>query len=325
VKISMNNSVRHLQVTPSPKYPFGCRVDGADIAQGLDAATFAEIEAALHRHLVVCVSGVPYGPERLVAFSQMFGPLEINVAKTFHHGNLPQVNVLSNRIVDGKPEGAPDAGQSWHTDMSYNRISGRATVLHAHMVPFDDHGRAMGDTAFRDCHAAYAALPEALRARLDGLEAVHEFEKNWNLMISQGSKRPAFTDAQRREKPPVVHPLVLHHPWTGRKSLYVNRGLTQRIVGLSVRESDDLLEFLFDHQEQPQFEFRHEWRVGDTLIWDNCATIHLATGGYGARPRVMIRTQVLGDEQKYRAANSVFGGRFYDAANAQPVAASSAE
>ncbi len=299
-----------ISLTPSTKYPFGCRIDGIDIATGVSDAEFKAIEDALSEHKVVSVSGAPYEPEQLIAFGSLLGPLEINVAKSFHHGSFPEVTVLSNQIVDGKPQGSDDAGRIWHTDMSYNRVAGRASVLHAHQIPFDDKGRALGDTAFRDCVAAYEALPAEMRVKLDELEAVHSFEWLWNQMRARKSSRPPFTDAQRAQKPPVVHPVVLRHPWTGQKSLYVNRGLTQRILGMSEQESDELLNFLFEHQESEKFEFRHEWRVGDTLIWDNCATIHLATGGYGPdQPRVMIRTQVLGDEDNYRAANGKLGCR----------------
>jgi taurine dioxygenase len=298
-----------ITVVPSAQYPFGCRIDGVQIGEGISAETFAVIEQALHKHLVVCVSGVPYAPPQLVEFGRFWGPLEISVARSFHHGQVPEVTVLSNRTIDGKPEGSPDAGQMWHTDMSYNPIGGRASVLHAHQVPMKD-GRALGDTAFRDMHQAYEDLPADLRARLDTLEAVHEFEKVWSQMRARGSSRPEYTDAQRRQKPPVVHPVVIRHPWTGRKALFVNRGLTQRILEVSADESDQLLEFLYAHTEDPRYEFRHVWRVGDTLIWDNFATIHLATGGYGTdTPRVMIRTQVMGNESLYRQANGRLGGR----------------
>lgn len=300
-----------ISVTPSATYPFGCRIDGVDLQVGIDAATFELIERALHQHHVVAVSGQPYGPQALIDFGRWLGPLEINVAKSFHHGNFPEVTVLSNRTVSGKPEGSPDAGQIWHTDMSYNRIAGRASVLHAHQVPMHE-GQPLGDTAFRNMHAAYEALPAALKHRLDTLEAVHEFEKMWTQMRARGSTRPEYTDAQRQQKPAVIHPVVLRHPWTGRKALYVNRGLTQRILGVDDAESVRLLDELFDHSEQARFEFRHQWRVGDTLIWDNCATIHLATGGYGAdTPRVMIRTQVLGDETLYQRANGTLGNRLH--------------
>lgn len=303
----------NIHITLSANAAFGCRIDGIDIGQRISEASYAAIEEALHQHLVVCVSGKPFGPEELIAFGENFGELEINVAKSFHHGSYPQITVLSNQLTNGKPQGSPDAGQVWHTDMSYNRISGRATILHAHQVPILD-GKALGDTAFRNMHTAYEGLPEEMKQRLESLEASHAFEKNWNQMLARGSKRGAFSDEQRKTKPPVVHPVVLRHPWTGRKALYVNRGLTEHILGLTPRESDEILNFLFDYQEEERFAFRHEWRVGDTLIWDNCATIHLASGDTPpSLPRVMIRTQVLGNEAKYRAHNGAMGGRVLNA------------
>lgn len=305
-----------LRITPSSQYPFGCRIEGVNILAGVDDQTAQQISEALNHYLVVCVSGKPYGSEQLVNLATQIGPLEINVSKAFQNSRYPQVMTLSNVMVDGKPQGLADAGQEWHTDMSYNRISGRATILHAHQVPFKD-GRALGDTVFRSIHAAYEALPPNLKESLDSLEAVHDFENLWTHMCARpGSLRKPFTEAQRKEKPPVVHPLILRHPWTGRKGLYVNRGLTTKILGLSEKDSRATLDFLFAHQEQVQFEYRHTWRVGDTLIWDNCASIHLATGGYDAdQPRVMIRTQILGDEARYRQTNSTLGGRFLQANN----------
>lgn len=291
----------------------GARIDNIDLSRALSEEQRRVIEAAFHEHVVIAVSGEPYDEASLIRFGSMWGPLETNVARNFHHKEFPQVNVLSNLVVDGKPLGSPDAGQGWHTDMSYNRIAGRATVLHAHKVPVRE-GRPLGDTAFRNMYLAYEALPPAMRLQLEGLEAVHEFEKFWNAMLAKGSKRPPFTDAQRAEKPAVVHPLILVHPWTGRKSLFVNRGVTQSILGMPEAQSKDLLEYLFDHAESPRFAYSHQWRVGDTLMWDNCASIHLATGGYDhTTPRLMYRVQVLGDERLYRERNGLLGGRLYAA------------
>ena len=297
-------------VTPSGA-ALGARIDNVDLSRPLSAETFATVEQALHDHGVICVSGKPYDDTSLTRFGSMWGELELSVAKSFQDARFPSVTVLSNVPVDGKVPASADAGQAWHTDMSYNRIAGRVSVLHAHVIPMRE-SKPLGDTEFRSMAAAYEALPSAMKARLDSFEAVHEFEKIWDTMLGRGSKRPPFTDAQRAQKPPVVHPVVLVHPWTGRKALYVNRGLTRSIIGLSSAESDELLNFLFDHSEGAKFGYAHKWRAGDTLVWDNCASIHLATGGYdSSTPRVMHRVQVLGNEALYRQRNPSMGGRFH--------------
>jgi taurine dioxygenase len=282
--------------------PLGARIDGVDLRAGLSEASFAEIEAAFDRHGVIAISDQHLGPAELVAFSRRFGPLEISVATSFRDDAVPEVTVLSNRKrADGKYVGSPDAGQGWHADLSYNDVPSRASILHAHQVPMRG-GKPLGDTLFCGTAAAYEALDPALRERLKGLRAVHDFAKFYDYMIREKqSTRPPLTSAQRAEKPPVVHPLVLPHPRTGRLCLYADPGYTTRILGLSPTESDALLEFLFAHQTRAEFQYRHQWRVGDVLIWDNIATIHMATGGYrDDEPRHMLRAQVLGDPRAYR-------------------------
>ena len=180
--------------------------------------------------------------------------------------------------------------------MSYNPIPARASILYAIEVPLRD-GEPLGDTLFASMGAAYDALDPALKARLEGLVAVHHFSKFYDYMITEkGSDRPKLTEAQKATKPPVTHPMVVRHPYTGRKCLYADPGYTIGILGLSERESGALLDELFAFQIGPEFLYRHKWRVGDVLIWDNIATIHMATGGYAPHEhRLMWRTQVLGD------------------------------
>lgn len=283
----------------------GARVAGLDLSVPLDDAAFAEVEALFHRHQVVAFSDQRLDEAALIGFARRFGPLEHNVASSFHHPQFSELTVLSNLVRDGKPYGSPDAGQGWHTDMSYNAVPARASILYAMMVPMKG-GEPLGDTLFSDMCAAYDALPDVWKARLEGLRAEHDFAKFYTYMIeTKGSPRPPLTEAQRRQKPPVIHPIVLRHPWTGRKCQYADPGYTVRVLGVPAAESEAILSFLFAHQTAERFHYRHKWRVGDLLIWDNCATIHMATGGYDAStPRLMHRAQVLGDEALYRRQNA---------------------
>jgi taurine dioxygenase len=279
----------------------GARIDGVDL-RALDDSGFAAIENAFHENGVIAISDQALDPAALIAFSRRFGTLELNVASAFRDKEFPQVNVLSNRRgADGKYVGSPDAGQGWHADLSYNDVPARCSILHAIEVP-TRNGEPLGDTLFASMTAAYDALDPATQRRIEGLRAVHDFAKFWDYMIREkASTRAPLTAAQRAEKPPVIHPLVLPHPFTGRKCLYADPGYTVRILGLAPAESDALLAELFRHQTSDEFQYRHRWRVGDVLIWDNIATIHMATGGYrDDEPRHMLRTQVLGDPARYR-------------------------
>lgn len=291
-------------VEPSGR-TFGARVRGLDLSAGIDDQTFAEAEQIFHQHQVVAFCDQVLDEKALIGFGRRFGELEHNVASSFHHPQYAELTVLSNIVKDGKQYGSPDAGQGWHTDMSYNDIPARASILYAMKVPMR-YGQPLGDTLFSNMYAAYDALPADLKTRLDGLRAEHDFAKFYNYMIEEkGSPRPPLTAEQRRKKPAVAHPIVLRHPWTGRKCLYADPGYTMRIVGLPAAESDDILSFLFRHQVEERFHYRHKWQVGDVLIWDNCATIHMATGGYdSSTPRLMHRAQVLGDDALYRQKNA---------------------
>ncbi len=295
-------SVASFTVAPSGG-ACGARVSGIDLAR-LDAASFAEVERLFHQHEVVVFSDQKLDEAGLIAFAKGFGPLERHVSTAFHHPGTEELTVLSNLVKDGKNYGSPDAGQGWHTDMSYNELPARATILHALMVPVKD-GKALGDTLFASMTAAYEALPPDWKRRIQNLRGEHDYAKFYNYMIEKkGSDRPKLGDRERKTKPPVVHPLVLRHPWSGRTCLYCDPGYTVRLLDVSPAESEEILSFLFEHQTQARFQYRHSWRVNDVLMWDNIATIHMASGGYDrSTPRLMHRAQVLGDRQLYQAAN----------------------
>jgi taurine dioxygenase len=178
--------------------------------------------------------------------------------------------------------------------MSYSRTIAFCNILYGIRIPHRD-GRPLGDTEFCDQRAAYEALPEALKRRLDGMTVLHDFNKFWEMMRREkGSKRPPLTEAQRKAKPPVSHPIFLVHPVTGRRSLYANPGYSVRINELPEKESDELLKYLFAHQTRDEFKFAARWQVDDVLMWDNMRTIHNAVADYGPdEPRLIKRCQVM--------------------------------
>lgn len=276
----------------------GARVRGIDLARPLSEADFALILRGIARHGVLCFPDQHLDPAAQAAFSRRFGTLEVHVSGAFQISGQPEVMVLSNMCRDGQPIGLPDAGQDWHTDMSFSRTIAFLNVNYILTVP-RRNGVALGRTLFSDMAAAYDALPAALQARLTGLTATHDFEKFWEMMRQRaggGTVRAPLSDTQRRSKPPVSHPLVLTHPLSGRKILYANPGYTVRIDRLPVGESDALLAMLFEHQVQAAFRYAHDWTENDLLVWDNIRTIHNAMADYGPdEHRYMLRCQAMAD------------------------------
>ena len=271
----------------------GARVEGLDLSVPLTDAQFQELEQALGRYGVLSYPNQTLSSLQLKQFAERFGKLEINVANMYQEPDLPEVMILSNKIVNGKPLGLSDAGQDWHTDMSYSKLIAFANVLYGIEIPHRN-GEPLGNTEFCNMHAAYEDLPDALKIRLADMTVTHDFEKFWEKMRREKGQRPPLTDAQRAAKPPVSHPIFLTHPITGKKVLYANPGYSMRINELSQAESDEVLEFLFAHQLQEKYQYRHRWTAGDVLMWDNMGTLHNAVPDYGPdEHRYIKRCQVM--------------------------------
>ena len=281
-------------------HALGATVEGLDLSRPLSNADVDLVMRSLGKYGVLRFPNQDLSAENLKAFASRFGDLEINVANAYQEPGHPEVMILSNIKEDGKPIGLQDAGQSWHTDMSYSRMIAIANVLYGIKIP-RRNGVPLGSTEFANMHAAYDDLPQDLKTRLDGMTALHDFNKFWEMMRREkGSTRPPLTEAQRQAKPPVSHPVFLTHPITGRKVLYANPGYTVRINELPEKESDEILEFLFAHQTQEKYRYAYRWTEGDVLMWENFGTIHNAVADYGPdEHRLIKRCQVM--------ANRFFG------------------
>ena len=281
----------------------GASIEGVDLAQPISDSDFKQILRALGERGVLCFPKQQLETAEFARFGRMFGELEINVANQFHEPGFPEVMVLSNMTRNGKPIGLGDAGQGWHTDMSYSTEIALANVLYAIKVPARD-GRALGDTQFRNMHAAYEDLPDDMKSRLKGRTATHDFAKFWDMMRARpGSQRTALTAEQRAKKPPVSQPIFRTHPITGRTVLYCNPGYATRIDGMPEAESAELLEYLFKHQQQEKYFYAHAWAQGDVLMWDNVGTVHNAVADYRPdEPRYMRRVQVMATKDYARLA-----------------------
>jgi len=195
--------------------------------------------------------------------------------------------VLSNIIENGKPIGNADAGRTWHTDMSYTRTPPRGSLLYAREIPIEN-GRALGDTVFASAAAAFESLPEKRRGALVGLRAIHRAGAK---KYAPGSKLAEAV----KDMPDVEHPVIRTHPATGRKAIYVREGECVGIVGMADAESLPLIKELSEMVPRGEFCYRHNWRVGDLLMWDNSMTQHLAIADYKLPlRRLMHRVTVNG-------------------------------
>ena len=272
----------------------GAEILGADLAAPLGDGAFAAIERALIDHKVLAIRGQELTPAGHVAFAARFGEVAVHENAQFMLDDQPEILVLSNDRRDGRPVGVIDAGDAWHSDFSYRPVPSLTTILFALRIP-----ESGGDTEFADMVAAYDALPAATRSRIDGLMAIHTINKLRNSRIAISPERENAGDYYRRrgaEQPDVTHPLVRTHPVTGRRALYVSPRFTIGIAGIDDGEAQALLDELFAHQIDPRFVYRHGWRKGDVVMWDNRSVIHRACGGHVYPDiRHIHRATVLGD------------------------------
>ena len=283
----------------------GAEIAGVDLAQPLDDNAFSQISRAFFDHEVVVFRGQDLTPEQQIAFTRRFGVLEQHVRKESRLPGYPEILVVSNLVKeDGTPIGAQDAGRFWHSDLSYKREPSLLSALYAVEVPVKG-GKALGDTDFASTTAAYEALPADMKERLAGLKNVHSYtyyrNKNRQAQLREevrGAREVTeyeLSEDQLKAVPDSEAPIVRTHPVTGRKGLFINEAHTSHIAGLPRPEADALLKEICAHIVKPEFQYRHHWRPGDLLMWDNVAVQHKATFNY-ALPlrRLMYRTTVRG-------------------------------
>jgi len=270
-----------------------------DLSRAIDDRTFGELEGIFHDNIVVFFRDQHLTNEQHIAFSRRLGELEIHIVKKYLLPEDPEILLVSNIKNDaGEHIGLADAGFTWHSDTSYRKNPSRCSLLYAKEVPHRD-GKPLGDTVFANCIAAYEALPDAMKRRLAGTKAIHRYSMRRRV---DNSPRPKLTAAQLAETPDIAHPIVRSHPYTGRKALYVTAG---ECIGIVLRDGEqmpedealDMIAELDAHCVRPEFCYRHSWRIGDLVMWDNASAMHLAICDYALpERRLMHRTTVIGPE-----------------------------
>jgi taurine dioxygenase len=247
---------------------FGAEILDVDLRQA-DEATLAGVVDTFHRHGAILLRDQNLSPGELTDFVARFGEPEDHTLTENTIPGFPKVYVLSNRIVDGKPIGAHNDGIGWHTDYSYKAEPVMATMLYAVEVPPEG-----SDTLLADCVAAWNALPAERQAALVDLTVHHSYQY---FMANRDYGRMELSDELKAQNPDVFHPLIRTHPADGRKALWPSTGTVIEVVGLPNPQGLDLVQELVDFATQDRFVFRHKWRVGDILMWDNRCTLHTGT------------------------------------------------
>jgi taurine dioxygenase len=267
---------------------FGAEVTGVDLAGPIRPADLDAIRSAWARHAVLSFPGQPLDLDALEAFTRQIGPF----GRDPFIAPMPgRPNVLELRREPD--EKATNFGAGWHSDWSFQPEPPAATILRSEVTP-----PVGGDTLFADCARAYEALSPAFQAMLVPLRAVHSASLAYGpngVFARETEARTMKIIVSPEAEKTQAHPLVRTHPVTGRKALYVSPVYTRGIEGMTHAESAAILKFLYEHMTQEAFVYRHKWRPGTVLLWDNRCTIHLAEGGYDGHLRVMHRTTVSGE------------------------------
>ncbi|MEN9591452.1 MAG: hypothetical protein RLZZ481_3238 [Pseudomonadota bacterium] len=277
----------------------GAQIQGLDLSVSLTEPQVDKLILALGTYGVLEFPNQTLTTAQLKSFSERFGELYVSPGGRAQAEGFAEVMILSNMVQDGKPLGLKDAGQSWHTDMSYSKTIAFANVLHGTVIP-QRAGKPLGDTQFRNTHAVYQDIPKDLQTRLANKTITHDFNKFWDLMRSRaGSTRPALSEQEKKQRPPAIHPVFLTHPITRQKVLYANPGYAIKINELEPHESDEILSYLFGLQLQDKYLYSYQWKKDSLLIWDNIGTMHNAVADYDP------------DEHRYIRRCQVMATRFY--------------
>lgn len=275
-------------------------IQGVDLSQPISDAAFAEIHAAWLGHLVLLFRNQDLTDPQMIAFSRRFGDLDLapipGHGRAFVEG-MPEMFVISNVVEDGRPIGSLGDGEClWHTDMAYTEAPPKASCLYSLEVPDGE-----GDTGFLNMYAAYETLPVSLRERIEGRSIKHDTQYTLDgLARAEGGEPLAQVKAHGAFDPSALpgisHPIVRTHPESGRKALYLGRRQNTYVNGLAVAESEELLDALWAHVEQAgRTTWRHRWRPGDLVIWDNRCAMHRRDEFPPTTRRIMHRTQVKAD------------------------------
>lgn len=267
----------------------GLQVDGINLSADMTETDFQTLQDALTESPVVVVRNQSISPDDMKSIGRRFGRLEPHSILQYRHSQHPELSYITNVDKDGNVDdfGASKRAIDWHSDGSFKTNPDAVSFLVSVAAPSQG-----GPTQFTNMYRAYETLPKELRDRIENLKAFHMRGDGWRIK----SPPPPLTEAQKAsgEFNGAVHPVVLVHPWSRRKTLFVNPTHTKNIVGMEKAESDALLNALYEHSIHPDFQYHHAWRPGDVVFWDQRGVMHRAGEGTpSGEKRIMLRSMVV--------------------------------
>jgi taurine dioxygenase len=266
----------------------GAEVVGLELSRPADPSDIADIKSAFLEHQLLCIRGKQLDSSDFARVARYFGEPQAQLKRDQRVEGLPEVSILDStyKSAEDKPDDLANVRLSgWHTDDSYFALPAKASMLQGLSLP-----KTGGETRFCNTRKAYEDLPDAMKARIDGLKAVHSYDT-----MRAPARAPERTEVEKQETPDVVHPLVRTHEDTGRKAIYFNPNRTDSIVGMDRASSDELLDWLYQHITQPKYRYDHSWRSGDILLWDNRCLVHSVNTDFPVgQPRVHQRILLKG-------------------------------
>lgn len=288
----MSGQLRNSEIkATSLGYALGAEISGIDTSAPPAPETVASVKALWHEHHVIALRGDKLQPGEITAFAKAFGPLDDHAATPFYrHETYPELLQVTNRDIGGKPSETRNTGRNWHSDYSYTDHPAAASMLYC-----DTRPPVGGDTMFANMVRAYETLSPVMRGIVDGLDAVYDI----SLTAGFGQRDPEKTAETRRLNPPIAHPAVRVHPESGKRALYVSERVSH-FHGMTVEESQPLIDFLCRHATRPDNVYRHQWQEGDLVCWDNRTVMHMALTDFDqTQPRHMLRATLLGGQSGF--------------------------
>lgn len=263
----------------------GAEVIGLDLRETLPASVVASLRAAWHEHVILLFRGQALSHEQHIAFSRNFGDLDDHDAiPKFRHPDHPEILLVTNYESGGKRLAV---GRQWHSDLSTTVRPAKGSLLYCSVLP-----PVGGDTMFANMYRAWDTLSPGMQSMLEGRWALHDMAVARETRMNRTTEELADI---RRRNPPVYQPVVRRHDESGRNALYVSEMTTVRFEDMTEEESAGLLQFLYQHSVQPENVYRHQWKVGDLVMWDNRSAMHIALADYDqTQARRLYRTTLLG-------------------------------